>query len=70
FTFRPLPPPPPPPHACTCARPAPAPLPEVVQRSTLPARCQPLDSGNKAGQDDNGQTHNTWALNSNIPLET
>ncbi|XP_026066564.1 teneurin-1-like isoform X1 [Carassius auratus] len=70
FSFRPLPPPPPPPHACTCARPAPAPLPEVVQRSTLPARCQPLDSGNKAGQDDNGQTHNTWALNSNIPLET
>ncbi|KAA0716697.1 Teneurin-1 [Triplophysa tibetana] len=70
FSFRPLPPPPPPPHACTCARPAPAPLPELVQRSTLPARCQPLDSGGKAGQDDNGQAHNTWALNSNIPLET
>ncbi|XP_062341689.1 teneurin-1 isoform X1 [Osmerus eperlanus] len=67
FTFRPLPPPPPPPHACTCARPAPH-ISEALQRNTLPARSQQdTDLPQPA---DRGQLHNSWALNSNIPLET
>ncbi|XP_028838549.1 teneurin-1 isoform X2 [Denticeps clupeoides] len=69
FTFRPLPPPPPPPHACTCARPTLSQASEAAQRNTLPARCQPLDQPSKMS-DELGQTHNSWALNSNIPLET
>ncbi|KAJ8405717.1 hypothetical protein AAFF_G00311540 [Aldrovandia affinis] len=61
------PPPPPPPHACTCARPAPHPS-ESHQRNTMPARSQATDTG--GAQPDGGQHHNSWALNSNIPLET
>ncbi|KAG7484175.1 hypothetical protein MATL_G00046510 [Megalops atlanticus] len=67
FTFRPLPPPPPPPHACTCTRPAPH-APEPLQRNTMPARSQAADAGGTPT--DGGQLHNSWALNSNIPLET
>ena len=67
FTFRPLPPPPPPPHACTCARPAPH-APESLHRNTMPARSQATDGS--GAQMDGGQLHNSWALNSNIPLET
>ncbi|XP_035290458.1 teneurin-1 isoform X1 [Anguilla anguilla] len=67
FTFRPLPPPPPPPHACTCARPAPH-APEALHRNTMPARSQATETGGT--QTDSGQLHNSWALNSNIPLET
>ncbi|KAI1898905.1 hypothetical protein AGOR_G00077210, partial [Albula goreensis] len=73
FTFRPLPPPPPPPHACTCARPTPhAPhATEALQRNTLPARTQGSQAVDTAGaQTDCAQLHNSWALNSNIPLET
>ncbi|XP_055726034.1 teneurin-1 isoform X2 [Salvelinus fontinalis] len=72
FTFRPLPPPPPPPHACTCARPAPhAHVSEALQRNTLPARSQAMDGDPTQPADrDRGQLHNSWALNSNIPLET
>ncbi|XP_022536740.2 teneurin-1 isoform X2 [Astyanax mexicanus] len=69
FSFRPLPPPPPPPHACTCVRPAPSAAPELIQRNTLPARGHQSESS-KTAQDDSGQSENTWALNSNIPLET
>ncbi|XP_064184438.1 teneurin-1-like isoform X1 [Anguilla rostrata] len=73
FTFRPLPPPPPPPHACTCARPAPhAPhAPEALQRNTLPARSQSSQVADTGGAPtDCAQLHNSWVLNSNIPLET
>ncbi|KAJ8338301.1 hypothetical protein SKAU_G00372670 [Synaphobranchus kaupii] len=73
FTFRPLPPPPPPPHACTCARPAPhAPhVPEALQRNTLPARSQSSQVADTGGAPtDCSQLHNSWVLNSNIPLET
>uniref|UniRef100_A0A8D3EBD1 Teneurin transmembrane protein 1 n=1 Tax=Scophthalmus maximus TaxID=52904 RepID=A0A8D3EBD1_SCOMX len=72
FTFRPLPPPPPPPHACTCARPAPY-TQVSLQRKTMPTRCQAgqggqgADTGSSAEQ---AQLHNSWVLNSNIPLET
>ncbi|KAG5284470.1 hypothetical protein AALO_G00027080 [Alosa alosa] len=69
FTFKPLPPPPPPPHACTCARPVPPPSTEGPQRNTLPSRCQPLDLASKTAEE-LGQPQNSWALNSNIPLET
>lgn len=74
FTFRPLPPPPPPPHACTCARPAPY-TQVSLQRKTMPTRCQ-TSQGGPGGQGDAGsaadqaQLHNSWVLNSNIPLET
>lgn len=72
FTFRPLPPPPPPPHACTCARPAPY-TQVSLQRKTMPTRCQANQGsqGPDAGSGtDQAQLHNSWVLNSNIPLET
>ncbi|XP_077387511.1 teneurin-1 isoform X1 [Festucalex cinctus] len=73
FTFRPLPPPPPPPHACTCARPAPY-AQVSLQRKTMPTRCQAsqgvqgADTGSSTEQAQ--QLHDSWVLNSNIPLET
>ncbi|KAM7418046.1 hypothetical protein PAMA_017607 [Pampus argenteus] len=72
FTFRPLPPPPPPPHACTCARPAPY-TQVSLQRKTMPTRCQASQGGQGAetgSSTDQAQLHNSWVLNSNIPLET
>ena len=72
FTFRPLPPPPPPPHACTCARPAPY-TQVSLQRKTMPTRCQTSQGGPGADASsgaDQAQLHNSWVLNSNIPLET
>ncbi|KAM7389461.1 hypothetical protein PAMP_023438 [Pampus punctatissimus] len=72
FTFRPLPPPPPPPHACTCARPAPY-TQVSLQRKTMPTRCQASQGGQGAETSsgtDQTQLHNSWVLNSNIPLET
>ncbi|MCJ8748937.1 hypothetical protein PDJAM_G00170270 [Pangasius djambal] len=63
FSFRPLPPPPPPPHACVCS--PTSGIPDPIQRNTLPTRNHQTE--NKTQQD---KTHNTWALNSNIPLET
>ncbi|TNN30661.1 Teneurin-1 [Liparis tanakae] len=70
FTFRPLPPPPPPPHACTCARPAPY-TQVSLQRKTMPTRCQGGQGAADAGSGaDPAQLHNSWVLNSNIPLET
>nr|XP_006632818.2 PREDICTED: teneurin-1 isoform X1 [Lepisosteus oculatus]XP_015206937.1 PREDICTED: teneurin-1 isoform X1 [Lepisosteus oculatus]XP_015206938.1 PREDICTED: teneurin-1 isoform X1 [Lepisosteus oculatus] len=72
FTFRPLPPPPPPPHACTCARP-PAHSGETLQRNTMPARSQTSQAAGDSSsntQQDSVQLHNSWVLNSNIPLET
>lgn len=72
FTFRPLPPPPPPPHACTCARPAPY-TQVSLQRKTMPTRCQASQGSQGADtgtSTDPAQLHNSWVLNSNIPLET
>lgn len=72
FTFRPLPPPPPPPHSCTCARPAPY-TQVSLQRKTMPTRCQASQGGQGADTSssaDQAQLHNSWVLNSNIPLET
>ncbi|CAG08376.1 unnamed protein product [Tetraodon nigroviridis] len=72
FTFRPLPPPPPPPHACTCARPAPY-AQVSLQRKTMPTRCQTSQGsqgGDTGSSTDQAQLHNSWVLNSNIPLET
>ncbi|CAL8262825.1 unnamed protein product [Lota lota] len=74
FTFRPLPPPPPPPHACTCARPAPY-AQVSLQRKTMPTRCPSSHQGSQPGTEsgtntDPAQLHNSWVLNSNIPLET
>uniref|UniRef100_A0A8C6NS06 Teneurin transmembrane protein 1 n=1 Tax=Nothobranchius furzeri TaxID=105023 RepID=A0A8C6NS06_NOTFU len=72
FTFRPLPPPPPPPHACTCARPAPY-AQVSLQRKTMPTRCHTSQGGQEAensSNTDQAQLHNSWVLNSNIPLET
>ncbi|KAF3838050.1 hypothetical protein F7725_009818 [Dissostichus mawsoni] len=72
FTFRPLPPPPPPPHACTCARPAPY-TQVSLQRKTMPTRCQASQGGqggDTSSSTDQAQLHNSWVLNSNIPLET
>uniref|UniRef100_A0A8C6U1H4 Teneurin transmembrane protein 1 n=1 Tax=Neogobius melanostomus TaxID=47308 RepID=A0A8C6U1H4_9GOBI len=72
FTFRPLPPPPPPPHACTCARPAPY-TQVSLQRKTMPSRCPTNQTGQGAdntSNSDQAQLHNSWVLNSNIPLET
>lgn len=72
FTFRPLPPPPPPPHACTCARPAPY-TQVSLQRKTMPTRCQASQGSQGAdtsSSTDQAQLHNSWVLNSNIPLET
>ncbi|XP_041112039.1 teneurin-1-like isoform X2 [Polyodon spathula] len=70
FNFRPLPPPPPPPHTCTCSRPAPQQL-DPMQRNTMPARSQPSPAPtDSTTQQDNVHLHNSWVLNSNIPLET
>uniref|UniRef100_A0A3P9HJX5 Teneurin transmembrane protein 1 n=1 Tax=Oryzias latipes TaxID=8090 RepID=A0A3P9HJX5_ORYLA len=72
FTFRPLPPPPPPPHSCTCARPAPY-TQVSLQRKTMPTRCQASQGSQGAdtgSSTDQAQLHNSWVLNSNIPLET
>uniref|UniRef100_A0A8C5H6N1 Teneurin-2 n=1 Tax=Gouania willdenowi TaxID=441366 RepID=A0A8C5H6N1_GOUWI len=72
FSFRPLPPPPPPPHACTCARPAPY-TQVSLQRKTMPTRCQASQGGqggDSSSCTDQAQLHNSWVLNSNIPLET
>ncbi|XP_051791182.1 LOW QUALITY PROTEIN: teneurin-1 [Erpetoichthys calabaricus] len=72
FTFRPLPPPPPPPHGCTCSRSAAQTL-ESMQRNTLPSRSQASPATVEtpaSGQQDSMQLHNSWVLNSNIPLET
>uniref|UniRef100_A0A8C3RE81 Teneurin transmembrane protein 1 n=1 Tax=Cyanoderma ruficeps TaxID=181631 RepID=A0A8C3RE81_9PASS len=71
FTFRPLPPPPPPPHACTCARKAPAPS-DSLQRRSMTTRSQPSPAAPTApsSTQDSVHLHNSWVLNSNIPLET
>lgn len=69
FTFRPLPPPPPPPHTCTCARPAPY-TQVSLQRKTMPTRCQTGQGADNSSATDQAQLHNSWVLNSNIPLET
>ncbi|XP_019739458.1 teneurin-1 [Hippocampus comes] len=72
FTFRPLPPPPPPPHACTCARPAPY-TQVSLQRKTMPTRCQAsqgVQGADTSSSTDQAQLHDSWVLNSNIPLET
>ncbi|NXX27520.1 TEN1 protein, partial [Nicator chloris] len=68
FTFRPLPPPPPPPHACTCGRQA-AGGGDSLQRRCLTTRSQPGPAG-PAGTHKTVPLHNSWVLNSNIPLET
>uniref|UniRef100_H3DEB4 Teneurin transmembrane protein 1 n=1 Tax=Tetraodon nigroviridis TaxID=99883 RepID=H3DEB4_TETNG len=67
-----MPPPPPPPHACTCARPAPY-AQVSLQRKTMPTRCQTSQGsqgGDTGSSTDQAQLHNSWVLNSNIPLET
>ncbi|XP_061642682.1 teneurin-1 isoform X2 [Phyllopteryx taeniolatus] len=72
FTFRPLPPPPPPPHACTCVRPAPY-TQVSLQRKTMPTRCQAsqgVQGADTSSSTDQAQLHDSWVLNSNIPLET
>ncbi|KAM5195543.1 teneurin-1 isoform 2-T9 [Hipposideros larvatus] len=71
FTFRPLPPPPPPPHACTCAR-KPAPAVDSLQRRSMTTRSQPSPAAPAppTSSQDSVHLHNSWVLNSNIPLET
>uniref|UniRef100_A0A8C0QTX3 Teneurin-1 n=1 Tax=Canis lupus dingo TaxID=286419 RepID=A0A8C0QTX3_CANLU len=71
FTFRPLPPPPPPPHACTCAR-KPAPAADSLQRRSMTTRSQPSPTAPAppTSTQDSVHLHNSWVLNSNIPLET
>ncbi|XP_023612318.1 teneurin-1 isoform X3 [Myotis lucifugus] len=71
FTFRPLPPPPPPPHACTCAR-KPPPTADSLQRRSMTTRSQPSPAAPAppTSTQDSVHLHNTWVLNSNIPLET
>ncbi|KAM9181326.1 teneurin-1 isoform 2-T2 [Dugong dugon] len=71
FTFRPLPPPPPPPHACTCAR-KPPPTADSLQRRSMTTRSQPSPAAPAppASTQDSVHLHNSWVLNSNIPLET
>ncbi|XP_041597481.1 teneurin-1 isoform X4 [Vulpes lagopus] len=71
FTFRPLPPPPPPPHACTCAR-KPAPAADSLQRRSMTTRSQPSPAAPAppTSTQDSVHLHNSWVLNSNIPLET
>lgn len=71
FTFRPLPPPPPPPHACTCAR-KPPPAADSLQRRSMTTRSQPSPAAPAppTGTQDSVHLHNSWVLNSNIPLET
>ncbi|KAM5221562.1 teneurin-1 isoform 3-T3 [Ctenodactylus gundi] len=71
FTFRPLPPPPPPPHACTCAR-KPPPTADTLQRRSMTTRSQPSPAAPAppTSTQDSVHLHNSWVLNSNIPLET
>lgn len=71
FTFRPLPPPPPPPHACTCAR-KPPPAADSLQRRSMTTRSQPSPAAPTppTSTQDSVHLHNSWVLNSNIPLET
>ncbi|XP_044091648.1 teneurin-1 [Neovison vison] len=71
FTFRPLPPPPPPPHACTCAR-KPPPAADSLQRRSMTTRSQPSPAAPPppTSTQDSVHLHNSWVLNSNIPLET
>ncbi|XP_074180389.1 teneurin-1 isoform X5 [Rhinolophus sinicus] len=71
FTFRPLPPPPPPPHACTCAR-KPPPAVDSLQRRSMTTRSQPSPAAPvpPTSTQDSVHLHNSWVLNSNIPLET
>ncbi|XP_047571989.1 teneurin-1 isoform X2 [Lutra lutra] len=71
FTFRPLPPPPPPPHACTCAR-KPPPAADSLQRRSMTTRSQPSPAAPPppTTTQDSVHLHNSWVLNSNIPLET
>ncbi|XP_065756630.1 teneurin-1 isoform X3 [Phocoena phocoena] len=71
FTFRPLPPPPPPPHACTCAR-KPPPAADSLQRRSMTTRSQPSPAAPAppTSTQDSVHLHNSWVLNSNIPLET
>ncbi|KAM7045529.1 teneurin-1 [Molossus nigricans] len=71
FTFRPLPPPPPPPHACTCAR-KPPPAADSLQRRSMTTRSQPSPAVPvpPTSTQDSIHLHNSWVLNSNIPLET
>uniref|UniRef100_A0A8C3V748 Teneurin-1 n=1 Tax=Catharus ustulatus TaxID=91951 RepID=A0A8C3V748_CATUS len=71
FTFRPLPPPPPPPHACTCSR-KPPPSADSLQRRSMTTRSQPSPAAPTppTSTQDSVHLHNSWVLNSNIPLET
>ncbi|KAM6144218.1 teneurin-1 isoform 2-T2 [Erethizon dorsatum] len=71
FTFRPLPPPPPPPHACTCARKPPLAA-DSLQRRSMTTRSQPSPAvpAPPTSTQDSVHLHNSWVLNSNIPLET
>ncbi|XP_061035110.1 teneurin-1 isoform X2 [Eubalaena glacialis] len=71
FTFRPLPPPPPPPHACTCARKPPTAA-DSLQRRSMTTRSQPSPAAPAppTSTQDSVHLHNSWVLNSNIPLET
>uniref|UniRef100_A0A8C2U922 Teneurin-1 n=1 Tax=Coturnix japonica TaxID=93934 RepID=A0A8C2U922_COTJA len=71
FTFRPLPPPPPPPHACTCTR-KPPPAADSLQRRSMTTRSQPSPAAPTppTSTQDSVHLHNSWVLNSNIPLET
>ncbi|XP_053896256.1 teneurin-1 isoform X5 [Malaclemys terrapin pileata] len=71
FTFRPLPPPPPPPHACTCSR-KPPPTADSLQKRSMTTRSQPSPAAQTppTSTQDSVHLHNSWVLNSNIPLET
>lgn len=71
FTFRPLPPPPPPPHACTCSR-QPSQKLDTLQRRSMTTRSQPSPAASNppTSTHDSVHLHNSWVLNSNIPLET
>ncbi|XP_058392653.1 teneurin-1 isoform X5 [Diceros bicornis minor] len=71
FTFRPLPPPPPPPHACTCTRKPPSAA-DSLQRRSMTTRSQPSPAAPAppTSTQDSVHLHNSWVLNSNIPLET
>ncbi|KAM6427153.1 teneurin-1 isoform 3-T4 [Liasis olivaceus] len=70
FTFRPLPPPPPPPHACTCSR-KPLSAANSLQARSLTTRSQPNPAApSPPNTQDSVHLHNSWVLNSNIPLET
>ncbi|XP_074924932.1 teneurin-1 isoform X3 [Chelonoidis abingdonii] len=71
FTFRPLPPPPPPPHACTCSR-KPPPTADSLQKRSMTTRSQPSPATQTppTSTQDSVHLHNSWVLNSNIPLET